>query len=112
MEYRFVAADGAAVSSFAADALVLVLSPEQSAAGCAPLQPVIDDAIKAVQEEAADRVLEMLLGAMAELRMGDPGRLSTDVGPVIDEEARANIERLELKLDEQPANRPAGARSR
>ena len=47
MEYRFVAADGAAVSSFAADALVLVLSPEQSAAGCAPLQPVIDDAIKA-----------------------------------------------------------------
>ena len=46
-----------------------------------------------VQEEAADRVLEMLRGAMAELRMGDPARLLTDVGPVIDAEAKANIDR-------------------
>jgi len=46
-----------------------------------------------VQEEAADRILEMLLGAMAELRMGNPLQLATDVGPVIDDEARANIER-------------------
>ncbi len=46
-----------------------------------------------VQEEAADRILEMLLGAMAELKVGYPGRLATDVGPVIDEEARRNIER-------------------
>ncbi len=46
-----------------------------------------------VQEEAADRVLEMLLGAMAELRVGNPGRLATDVGPVIDAEAKANIDR-------------------
>jgi len=46
-----------------------------------------------VQEEAADRVLEMLLGAMAELRVGSPDRLSTDVGPVIDAEAKDNIEK-------------------
>jgi len=46
-----------------------------------------------VQEEAADRVTDMLLGAMAELRVGDPTRLSTDVGPVIDAEAHANIQR-------------------
>ncbi len=46
-----------------------------------------------VQEEAADRVLEMLRGAMAELRVGSPDRLATDVGPVIDEEARAGIQR-------------------
>jgi RHH-type transcriptional regulator, proline utilization regulon repressor / proline dehydrogenase / delta 1-pyrroline-5-carboxylate dehydrogenase len=46
-----------------------------------------------VQEEAADRVLEMLLGAMAQLRVGAPDRLAVDVGPVIDEEARANIQR-------------------
>ncbi len=46
-----------------------------------------------VQEEAADRVLEMLLGAMAELRVGSPDRLAIDVGPVIDEEARAGIQR-------------------
>lgn len=46
-----------------------------------------------LQEDVADRVLEMLKGAMAELAMGNPDRLSTDVGPVIDEEARANIVR-------------------
>lgn len=46
-----------------------------------------------VQEEAADRILEMLLGAMAELRVGNPDRLSTDVGPVIDQPAKENIER-------------------
>jgi RHH-type proline utilization regulon transcriptional repressor/proline dehydrogenase/delta 1-pyrroline-5-carboxylate dehydrogenase len=34
----------------------------------------------------------MLHGAMDELRMGDPWDLSTDVGPVIDAEARAGIE--------------------
>ncbi|EMF3450243.1 trifunctional transcriptional regulator/proline dehydrogenase/L-glutamate gamma-semialdehyde dehydrogenase [Salmonella enterica] len=32
-------------------------------------------------------------GAMAECRMGNPGRLTTDIGPVIDSEAKANIER-------------------
>ncbi|QOT76367.1 trifunctional transcriptional regulator/proline dehydrogenase/L-glutamate gamma-semialdehyde dehydrogenase [Cupriavidus basilensis] len=46
-----------------------------------------------LQEEVADRVLEMLKGAMDELTMGNPDRLSTDVGPVIDEEARGNIVR-------------------
>jgi RHH-type proline utilization regulon transcriptional repressor/proline dehydrogenase/delta 1-pyrroline-5-carboxylate dehydrogenase len=30
----------------------------------------------------------MLAGAMAELRVGDPAYLSTDIGPVIDEDAR------------------------
>ena len=46
-----------------------------------------------VQDDAADRVREMLLGAMAELRVGNPDRLAVDVGPVIDEEARAGIQR-------------------
>ncbi|HNG80124.1 MAG TPA: trifunctional transcriptional regulator/proline dehydrogenase/L-glutamate gamma-semialdehyde dehydrogenase [Burkholderiaceae bacterium] len=46
-----------------------------------------------VQEEVADRVRDMLLGAMAELRLGDPARLRSDVGPVIDAEAKAGIER-------------------
>ena len=44
-----------------------------------------------VQDDVADRVLAMLLGAMAELRVGDPARLCTDVGPVIDEAARAGL---------------------
>ncbi|MEK7696014.1 MAG: trifunctional transcriptional regulator/proline dehydrogenase/L-glutamate gamma-semialdehyde dehydrogenase, partial [Pseudomonadota bacterium] len=44
-----------------------------------------------LQEDVADRILEMLKGAMGELTLGNPDRLSTDVGPVIDEEARGNI---------------------
>ncbi len=44
-----------------------------------------------VQEEAADRVVEMLQGAMGELRVGNPGALRVDVGPVIDAEAQAGI---------------------
>ncbi|WP_255424811.1 trifunctional transcriptional regulator/proline dehydrogenase/L-glutamate gamma-semialdehyde dehydrogenase [Acidovorax sp. FJL06] len=44
-----------------------------------------------VQEEAADRVVEMLQGAMGELRLGNPGALRVDVGPVIDAEAQAGI---------------------
>ena len=37
-----------------------------------------------VQADIADRVIEMLVGAMAELTIGDPALLATDVGPVID----------------------------
>ena len=44
-----------------------------------------------VQDDVADRLLTMVDGALAELRVGDPRALSTDVGPVIDAEARAGI---------------------
>ena len=44
-----------------------------------------------VQRDIADRVLELLAGKMDELRVGDPGLLSTDVGPVIDEDAKAGL---------------------
>jgi RHH-type proline utilization regulon transcriptional repressor/proline dehydrogenase/delta 1-pyrroline-5-carboxylate dehydrogenase len=40
-----------------------------------------------VQDDIADKVIAMLAGAMAELKVGDPGLLSTDVGPVIDSDA-------------------------
>ena len=40
-----------------------------------------------VQEDIADKVMTMLAGAMAELKVGDPSLLSTDVGPVIDADA-------------------------
>ncbi|EOG5466415.1 trifunctional transcriptional regulator/proline dehydrogenase/L-glutamate gamma-semialdehyde dehydrogenase, partial [Cronobacter sakazakii] len=46
-----------------------------------------------LQEEIADHTLTMLKGAMAECRMGNPGRLTTDIGPVIDADAKAGIER-------------------
>ncbi|AHG43044.1 bifunctional proline dehydrogenase/pyrroline-5-carboxylate dehydrogenase [Pseudomonas syringae CC1557] len=46
-----------------------------------------------LQEDSADRVIEMLKGAMAENRLGNPERLSVDIGPVIDAEAKAGIEK-------------------
>ncbi|WP_291912229.1 trifunctional transcriptional regulator/proline dehydrogenase/L-glutamate gamma-semialdehyde dehydrogenase [Limnohabitans sp.] len=45
-----------------------------------------------VQDDVADRLIEMLQGAMAEIRMGAPAHLAVDVGPVIDERARTGIE--------------------
>ncbi|MGO1463683.1 MAG: bifunctional proline dehydrogenase/L-glutamate gamma-semialdehyde dehydrogenase PutA, partial [Oleiphilaceae bacterium] len=44
-----------------------------------------------VQKDIAEHLLEMLYGAMEELGIGDPWALSTDVGPVIDENARKKI---------------------
>ncbi|HET6537579.1 MAG TPA: bifunctional proline dehydrogenase/L-glutamate gamma-semialdehyde dehydrogenase PutA [Sphingopyxis sp.] len=44
-----------------------------------------------VQEDVAEGMTAMIAGAMAELNIGNPSDLSVDVGPIIDEEARANI---------------------
>ncbi len=44
-----------------------------------------------VQKDVEKKMLEMLKGAMAALEVGDPWRISTDVGPVIDDEAQASI---------------------
>ena len=44
-----------------------------------------------VQEDIAPEFTKMLTGAMDALAMGDPWALSTDVGPVIDEDAHRNI---------------------
>ena len=44
-----------------------------------------------VQEDIAEPFQKMLIGAMHALQMGDPWQLSTDIGPVIDETARAGI---------------------
>jgi RHH-type transcriptional regulator, proline utilization regulon repressor / proline dehydrogenase / delta 1-pyrroline-5-carboxylate dehydrogenase len=49
--------------------------------------------ILCLQEEIATPVLAMLRGALAELRVGDPSDLATDIGPLIDEPARASIVR-------------------
>ncbi|MDF1619020.1 bifunctional proline dehydrogenase/L-glutamate gamma-semialdehyde dehydrogenase PutA [Pseudothioclava nitratireducens] len=44
-----------------------------------------------VQEDVAPHLIAMIRGAMEELRLGDPWSLATDVGPVIDTEARDQI---------------------
>ncbi|MEL7937847.1 trifunctional transcriptional regulator/proline dehydrogenase/L-glutamate gamma-semialdehyde dehydrogenase [Pseudomonas delhiensis] len=46
-----------------------------------------------VQADVADRVVQMLKGAMAEYTLGSPEHLNVDIGPVIDAEAKGNIDR-------------------
>ncbi|ABM39361.1 L-proline dehydrogenase [Polaromonas naphthalenivorans CJ2] len=46
-----------------------------------------------IQEDGAERVVHMIKEAMREWVMGNPDRMHTDVGPVIDEDARIQIER-------------------
>ena len=45
-----------------------------------------------VQEDVADGMLEMLYGALDELSIGAPWVIETDIGPLIDENARAQIQ--------------------
>ncbi|MEO7496953.1 MAG: trifunctional transcriptional regulator/proline dehydrogenase/L-glutamate gamma-semialdehyde dehydrogenase [Massilia sp.] len=44
-----------------------------------------------LQDEIADKTIRMLKGAMSELAVGYPERLSTDIGPVIDSEAQQQL---------------------
>lgn len=44
-----------------------------------------------VQKDVEKKMLEMLKGAMEALKVGDPWAISTDVGPVIDDEAQGSI---------------------
>jgi RHH-type proline utilization regulon transcriptional repressor/proline dehydrogenase/delta 1-pyrroline-5-carboxylate dehydrogenase len=46
-----------------------------------------------VQNDIAERLLPMLAGAMAELTIGDPALLATDIGPVIDADAQGALQR-------------------
>jgi RHH-type proline utilization regulon transcriptional repressor/proline dehydrogenase/delta 1-pyrroline-5-carboxylate dehydrogenase len=51
-----------------------------------------------LQDDVAEPILEMLLGAARELRIGDPLDYATDVGPVIDEEARRALEAHKTRM--------------
>ncbi|HJV06524.1 MAG TPA: trifunctional transcriptional regulator/proline dehydrogenase/L-glutamate gamma-semialdehyde dehydrogenase [Chromobacteriaceae bacterium] len=44
-----------------------------------------------LQNDVADRMITMIKGAMAELKVGNPALLTTDVGPVIDADAQAGL---------------------
>jgi RHH-type proline utilization regulon transcriptional repressor/proline dehydrogenase/delta 1-pyrroline-5-carboxylate dehydrogenase len=54
-----------------------------------------------LQDDVAERVLEMLSGAMDELEIGDPALLTTDVGPVIDRQAQGLLEAHGARMDSQ-----------
>ena len=45
-----------------------------------------------VQDDVADSMLQMIAGAMKALTVGDPSDLTTDVGPVIDVEAKSALD--------------------
>ncbi len=70
-----------------------------------------------LQDDIAEPMLEMLVGAMRELKIGDPREASTHVGPVIEAEAKQKLEgwiaemasagRLRFRC-EHPAALPAG----
>ena len=51
-----------------------------------------------VHEGIADKVIEMIQGAVQELTVGNSAELTTDVGPVIDREAFDNIQRHMQRL--------------
>lgn len=51
-----------------------------------------------LQEDVADKIITMIKGAMAELEVGDPQWLSTDVGPVIDAAALARLQAHQQRL--------------
>ena len=54
------------------------------------------------RSKARDKqVIEMLSGAMAELQLGDPAALATDIGPVIDCNARQMLERHQQRMNEE-----------
>jgi RHH-type proline utilization regulon transcriptional repressor/proline dehydrogenase/delta 1-pyrroline-5-carboxylate dehydrogenase len=52
-----------------------------------------------VQDDVADRMIDMLAGAMDMLRIGDPAYLETDVGPVIDTDALAMLDAHARRMD-------------
>ena len=70
-----------------------------------------------LQDDIAEPMLAMLVGAMRELKIGDPREVSTHVGPVIEAEAKQKLEswiadmasagRLRFRC-EPPAALPAG----
>lgn len=51
-----------------------------------------------IQQDIADKLITMLKGALIELKMDHPGLLATDIGPLIDKEAKAQLEQHVIKM--------------
>ncbi len=54
-----------------------------------------------VQDEVADKIMNMLKGAMEELNIDDPGFLFTDVGPAIDFDSRKTLQDHIEKMEQE-----------
>jgi RHH-type proline utilization regulon transcriptional repressor/proline dehydrogenase/delta 1-pyrroline-5-carboxylate dehydrogenase len=65
--------------------------------------------LMAVQADVADRIIPMLAGAAAELKLGDPADPATHVGPVIDAEAHARLSAHIARMKSTARTHYAGA---
>src|SRR4029078_6244619 len=54
-----------------------------------------------VQEDVADGMIRMISGAMEALQVGDPSDIATDVGPVIDADAKKLLDDHVKRLDKK-----------
>ena len=90
---------------------VLISSFQSAGQRCSALRVLF------VQDDIADKQIEMIEGAMAELSVNDPQFLASDIGPVIDADARdilvKHAERMDqegklLKAVSAPKGRPDG----
>jgi RHH-type proline utilization regulon transcriptional repressor/proline dehydrogenase/delta 1-pyrroline-5-carboxylate dehydrogenase len=54
-----------------------------------------------VQDDVADRMIEMIAGAARELKVGDPTDPATHIGPVIDSEAKERLEAHIARMKKQ-----------
>jgi RHH-type proline utilization regulon transcriptional repressor/proline dehydrogenase/delta 1-pyrroline-5-carboxylate dehydrogenase len=62
-----------------------------------------------VQDEVADRMIEVISGAARELKVGDPGDPATHIGPVIDAEAKQRLEAHIARMKKESRVHFAGA---
>lgn len=62
-----------------------------------------------IQDDVADRMIEMIAGAARELRIGDPSDPATHIGPVIDAEAKQRLELHIARMKQEARVHFAGA---
>lgn len=74
---------------------VLISSFQSAGQRCSALRVLF------VQQDISVKLEEMLAGAMAELNVGDPTLLKTDIGPVIDAEAKSALEAHAQRMDRE-----------
>jgi RHH-type proline utilization regulon transcriptional repressor/proline dehydrogenase/delta 1-pyrroline-5-carboxylate dehydrogenase len=62
-----------------------------------------------IQDDVADRMIEMIAGSAGELRIGDPGDPGTHIGPVIDAGAKARLDAHIERMKKEARVHYAGA---
>ena len=82
-----------------------VTDDESNRHSAAPVSAVRPCGSCTFRRTIAEKAIDMIAGAMDELRVGDPARLATDVGPIISEAAASSLRARVSELAEQGACR-------